>query len=99
MTTTTRPTISHVEITTQADGTISIFPYWNGVDRPQGAGWGLRDTPAHRRLAQRLKKALEAGAVYYNVKAAVDINGNTYASASSRVLGRRLNADLTGLGF
>lgn len=95
-----KPTLDRVEITVDPDGdSISVFPYWKGVDRPQGAGWGLRNTPADRKLAQRLKAAIEAGAVYRSVTAAVDVNGSTYARTEGTVLGRTLNADLRRLGF
>lgn len=94
------PTLDRVEITVSLDeSSITVWPYWNGVDRPRGAGWGLRNTPAHRRLAERLKRALEAGAVYRSVTAAVDVNGNTYARTEGHLLGRTLNADLKRIGF
>lgn len=95
-----KPTLDRVEITVDEDREgISVFPYWKGVDRPQGAGWGLRNTPRDLKLARRLKAALEAGAVYRNVTVGTDVDGNTYASTEGHILGRRLNADLTRLGF
>jgi hypothetical protein len=94
------PTLDRVEITVDKDGEgISVFPYWKGVDRPKGAGWGLRNTPRDHKLARRLKAALEAGVVYRSVSVGTDVNGNTYASTEGYILGRRLNADLTRLGF
>lgn len=95
-----KPTLDRVEITVDDSGdSISVFPFWNGVDRPQGAGWGLRNTPAHNKLALRLKAALEAGVVYRSATVATDVNGKTYVATQGHILGRTLNADLKRLGF
>lgn len=93
------PTIDRVEIVTNDDGTITVWPYWKGVDRPQGAGWGLRDNANGHKLARRLKAALESGKAFTKVSVAYDINGNTFATTQGRLLGRTLNADLKRIGF
>lgn len=76
-----------------------------GIDRPDGYGisTGRTDTPARRKralaLAERLKRAVDAQAVMHDLHVRRDVNGNTYVAASSRILGRHLNADLKALGY
>lgn len=65
------------------------------VDRPELQGWVC----TNQKIAERLKAAIEAGVVFHNFSIKPDINGKTYLSASSRVLGRMMNADLKRLGF
>lgn len=78
------------------DGREIVRPVWADVDRPITSGW---EVPS-RALADRLERAILAGAVHADAKVATDINGQTYVAAnSSRVLGRRMNADLKRLGF
>lgn len=73
-----------------------------GLDRAHVFGWSVgKDTPAHRKLAERLKAAILAGrALQGEALPKTDVNGKTYLSGGSpAVLGRRLNADLRRLGF
>jgi hypothetical protein len=97
MSTTTSPQIVSVEITAVDDeiGGFNVCPIWEGVDRPKAGGYRVRT----KALADRLAAAMRAGAVFYNVTAQTDVNGRTFASTRSRVLGRRANADLRRLGF
>ena len=67
------------------------------IDRTGGAGWQLGTK--HQKLAERLVRAVNAGAVLQNPTLKVDVNGNTYVEATSSVLGRTLNSDLNRLGF
>lgn len=66
-----------------------------GVDRPDMHGIGVNT----KALAERLAKAIEAGAVFYNPTVLTDVNGKTFLSVSSRVLARMANADLRRLGY
>jgi hypothetical protein len=72
---------------------------WTGaaLDRPDGIGFGL--SLAKRALAERLVRAINAGAVFTRPEIKVDVNGATYVSSGCAVLGRRMNADLRRLGF
>ena len=70
------------------------YPY-AGVDRPKTHGISA-DTA---RNADRLVRAINAGAVNYDQTILTDVNGNTYVGDRSRVMGKYLNADLTRLGF
>lgn len=74
----------------------TVWPYWAGVDRPQGYGMS---TGKNKRLAERYKAAYEAGAVLGTPEVRTDGDGKTYVSVSSKCLGRMLNADLKRLGF
>jgi len=67
------------------------------LDRPSTGGFGLK--LSHRALAERLVRAINAQAVFANPAIKRDVNGATYISAASRVLGRMINADLRRLGF
>ncbi len=101
-TATSTPTIVSVEIeNSPADewspASLTVWPIWGGVelDRPEGSGYVVKD----RRMAERLKAAMLAGAIFYNVEVKTDVNGATFVSASSHVLARMMNADLRRLGF
>lgn len=65
------------------------------LDRTDGHGYAVRT----RALADRLARAIDAGVVFYDLGIAVDVNGQTYVSSRSHVLGRYANADLRKLGF
>lgn len=52
-----------------------------------------------RKLAARLARAVNAGAVFHDCTVEKDVSGATYVGATSRVLGRILNADLKRLGY
>lgn len=90
-------TLDRVEVTQDpaAPREWVVRAYWNGVDRPEGVGV----VATNRVLAERLKRAIEAGVVYTDLHALYDVNGNTFASHRSHVLARMLNADLRRLGF
>lgn len=87
--------LDRVEIT-RSDDAIDVTVYWKGVDRANGGGWQLRKN--HGALAERLKKAIEAGDLYEFRGVLVDVDGNTYVSAVPKALGRTMNADLLRLG-
>lgn len=86
-----------IEIEDKGDGTVTVWPIWNGVDRPKGCGMGIRAND--KALIGRYVAALRAGVVYSSAKVRTDVNGETYVSTTSKVLGRYLNADLRRLGF
>ncbi len=67
------------------------------IDRKEGTGY--RVGQKHRKLADRLAVAISAGAVFTNPSIKRDVNGKTYVTAESAVIGRRMNADLKRLGF
>jgi hypothetical protein len=67
------------------------------LDRHDLYGWHL--LPKHRKLAERLVRAVEAGVVFTPERVATDVNGNTYLVAPTKVMGRTANADLKRLGF
>lgn len=92
------PILAEVSIETAVDRLV-VGPVWKGVDRPYTGGIGLPNSPSGRALAQRLKKAIEAGAVFKPSGVKTDINGKTYVEAHAGVIGRTLNADLRRLGF
>lgn len=67
------------------------------VDRTHLLGWTV---PLEKpKLATRLKRAIESGAVFYDWSIRTDVHGKTYVQASARVMGRHMNADLRRLGF
>lgn len=70
-----------------------------GVNRPNTGGIACGPGPKGKRLAERLAAATRAGVVHYDAHKATDVAGNVYVAASSRVMGRYLNADLRRLGF
>lgn len=87
---------------------VTVRVEWVGgdhVDRRDGysISTGRRQTPrqakASHALAARLKRAIDAGAVFYEVKVARDINGATFLTYRSRVMGKYLNADLKRIGY
>ena len=86
------------EITTDAEG-IHVKAIAQGVklDRTQTAAWGLK--PAHKTLAQRLCRAIEAGAALTPIGVRTDIGGQTYLATTGHVMGRYMNADLRRLGY
>ena len=65
------------------------------LDRPQSRGWSVKD----EKMAARLSRAIEAGAVSPNPEVREDVNGETFMSCGVNVMGRRMNADLKRLGF
>lgn len=75
-----------------------VKPIWKGVDRPFVGGWGL---PIDARpLAERLKRAIEAGAIHSDARIQTDVDGRTYVETTQiRIVGRTMNADLKRLGY
>lgn len=73
-----------------------VKPYWKGVDRPCTGGTSCG---YDRKLAERMKRGIEAGVVNPPVSVDTDVNGKTYVSTRLNVLGRCLNVDLKRLGF
>jgi len=65
------------------------------VDRPSTHGYLL----TNKKVAERLVAAINAQAVYTDAKIRTDNTGATYVAATSRVMGKRANADLKRLGF
>lgn len=97
MTQTPTPTITGI-IVRQDGSDLSVWPVWTapGIEGDLNrSGYAVKD----RKMADRLAKAIMAGAVYYDESVKYDVNGDPYVSASSRVLGRTMNADLRRLGF
>lgn len=78
---------------------IHVETYWSGLplDRPCTGGWLFGH--GKRALAERLKRAVDAGVVHPQRLLTRDMNGKSYVSAFGRVLARRANADLKRLGF
>jgi hypothetical protein len=74
---------------------IVVTPMWSDVDRDQGTGYVV----GNARVADRLRRAMLAGVVFTDAEIKTDVNGKTYVSARSHVLGRMINADLRRLGF
>lgn len=78
---------------------INVDIAWSGakLDRPCTGGFGLRASDGE--LAKRLVAAINAQVVEVDPIVMRDVNGKTYVSSTSRVMGRRMNADLKRLGF
>lgn len=75
---------------------------WAGpnLDRTDVGGFIIgTPTPANTKLAGRLVRAINAGAVYTRAELRTDVNGNTYVDSSKVVYGKRLNSDLRKIGF
>jgi hypothetical protein len=90
----------NLTVTIEETSTLRIVVRYTGViqlDRRELSGWGL--PLKHRKLAERLKRAIEAGVVYGRAAVATDVNGKTYLKSDWRVFGRTMNADLKRLGF
>ena len=68
-----------------------------GLDRKDGHGYAFALNKTA--LAARLVRAINAGVVFVNPELKTDIYGQTYVSASSKVMGKYANADLKRLGY
>tara|TARA_R110001632_G_scaffold174012_1_gene293504 strand:- start:1156 stop:1455 length:300 start_codon:yes stop_codon:yes gene_type:complete len=80
----------------QIEGTtVNVYFDEAGVDRPHTYGIQC----ATRTQVARLKKAIQAGAVFYDFTIAEDVNGKTFVRKSCKVMGRYLNEDLRALGY
>jgi hypothetical protein len=88
-----------VEFEPNCGGTLTVWTIWKGVDRPKTSGLTIADTEAGRKLAARLKLAIEAGATDRDPTIHTDRRGQTYVQAETTVRGRTLNADLKRIGF
>lgn len=95
MSTTAAPQILGVETEEHEDGSVSVWTVWADVDRPRTGGYLVKN----RKMADRLERAILAGRVWINPAVHIDVNGRSFVSAASAVLGRTLNADLKRLGF
>lgn len=71
------------------------------ADGERIAGWGLKSS--HRKLADRLVKAIESGKIFrWHDAYAIRVNGELVqikAGWHANVLGRTMNADLKRFGF
>ncbi len=80
---------------------LSISVIWtdsNGpLDRPNVGGWGVG--LKHRKLAERLVRAIDAGKAHTGATVKRDVNGKSYVQANAQIRGRCMNADLACLGF
>lgn len=95
---TTPPTLAPAVIERDPDGTFTVSATWvprEDLDRLDAAAWGVRN----RHLAERLRRAIDAGAVLEPEGPYTDILGRRGWHSRSHVLGRILNADLHRLGF
>jgi hypothetical protein len=75
---------------------ISVTAMWKGVDRPIGFCWSVGE---NQMLANRLKNAVESGAVFCDLEVRTNKFGETYVSATNLILGRKMNANLKHLGY
>jgi hypothetical protein len=66
------------------------------LDRPVTSGISCG---SDRALADRLAKAINAGAVTHDVRVTLDSHGQSYVSHGCKVAGRNLSRDLANLGF
>lgn len=90
------PTIKDVLIENENDRFL-VVPIWNDVtDRPFTGGYSCGE---NRSIAERLKRAMLAGAAFDNVSIETDINGKTYISADLQLRMRCANADLARMGY
>jgi hypothetical protein len=71
---------------------------WSGadLDRPSTGGFVLG--AKHRKLAERLKRAVDAGAAFASPKVVTDCNGKSYVRADCLVMSRHMNYCLRRLG-
>ena len=90
-------TINLIAHITKEDGSLKVEVTVAGSDLEFRHGWILRPTASA--LALRLKSAVDAGAVFKNVRVMTDVYGKEYVTGDSQVFGRFLNADLKRLGF
>lgn len=70
-----------------------------GLDRTDGHAWGTGDGPTGKRLAERLARAIDAGAVISIEGTYIDVGRRIGIRTKSAVMGRYLNADLKRLGY
>jgi hypothetical protein len=90
--------ITATAVVTTEYGGFTVLTRWAAdaqLDRTDGIGFAAPNA----RVAARLVRAINAGAVFTDTQIKTDTNGHTYVSAQSLVMGRTLNADLTRLGY
>ncbi len=84
-------------------GEVHVSVQWqplDGLDRLDVSAWYVGpDTPAKRRLAARLVRAIDAGVVVRPSKTYVDVFGRSGVHTSCAILARMMNADLRRLGY
>jgi hypothetical protein len=85
-----------VTVTTDVDG-IHVTVTTPVTDREDVYAWAIPSK--HDALASRLARAVRDGAVLKNPVVKTDVNGKTYVSVDSQVMGRHMNADLKRLGY
>lgn len=85
-----------VTVTTGVDG-IHVTVTTKVTDRGDVYAWAIPSK--QEALASRLARAVRDGAVLTNPVVKTDVNGKTYVSCDSQILGRRMNADLKRLGY
>lgn len=89
-------------IKTDEEGYYTVTAYWSGGDLKEevrGLAWCCGKKNRGHALANRLKRAFEAGAILPNPKIMTRDNGTQWVSADLNILGRRMNADLKRVGF
>ena len=84
-----------VKIEEDEDCGYVVWPVWANVDISSNSGFSVGTL----KLANRLKRAFEAGAVYENASIAKNIYGETYCNFEMTILMRIANAELNRLGF
>lgn len=75
-----------------------VETHWTGVELDRPCTGGI-STGGDWKLAERLARAINAGAIHTDPKVVQDINGKTYVQSGHKVMGRYLNADLRKLGY
>lgn len=73
-----------------------VAQIWEGVDRPYTGGYSCG---MNMKLAQRLKKAMEAGVAFPFKEVRTDMDGQTYVHTEYNVNCRTMNASLRKLGY
>jgi hypothetical protein len=96
ITTDITPIPHHVEvIPSEYHGVMTVNFYWNPeLDRPHSYG-----IACHDRHVTRLIRAFLDGALFPNPRVETDVYGQTYIAGTSAVYGKRINKDLTELGY
>lgn len=84
-------------VSTQSE--IAVYPFAEGIDLDRRRLTGFVMSFRKRKLAERLKLAIEAGVVFADPRVSTDVNGRTYLACTSMVHGKTANADLKRLGF
>jgi hypothetical protein len=75
---------------------IEVCQIWEGVDRPYVGGYSVGMS---KPLANRLKRAMEAGVAFPFRWVAVDNGGATFVHTEYNINCRYMNAELRNLGY